>query len=340
MPQNEDLINNESIEEPKVLPEEDSNKVLSPIPEVDNLLMSFNWEQSDEKIKDYKDRFLFDNKYITIGECLEEESDFVNWKYAEKDNIEYLLADYFSNGNIFQVVFEFESKKEVNITELYMNEEKQDIDGIYEYYDFTFSWRENVASFGDSYIEDATDYNFEYEFMDDYYEFDYDEYEVSDIEVFSPTKNVEYDSAYYSEETGIWLVGNTMSNGKPFKIEGIEYLYLEDGYLYFMGSISNSSSKDYYSLELFISIRNKDGATISSYTSDVFVYDKSVNLTRSSNDNLVADRFEVENIIPANGTANFTIQQFDIFNKSISDNINIRSWTVEPHYIYVTVNDY
>lgn len=75
-------------------------------------------------------------------------------------------------------------------------------------------------------------------------------------------------SAYYSEETGIWLIGNTMTNGIPFKIEGIEYLYIEDEYLYFMGKIQNTASKD-YKVNLNVTIRDKYGKIMNSLANRV-----------------------------------------------------------------------
>lgn len=339
LPQNE-AQTNDNIEEPEVLTEKDNNEDLKPNPETDNLLMSLNWELTDEKIKNYKDKYLFDNEYITIGECLEDESDFVSWKYSKKENFEYLFADYFSNGNVFKVVFEFEPEKEVNIIELYLNDEKQDMDGIYEYYDYTFSWRENVASFGDSYVEDTIDYDYEYDY-------EYDEYEVSDIDVFSFTNDVKHDTAYYSEDSGLWLVGNTKTNGKPFEIDGIEHLYIEDGYLYFMGRIRNTSSKD-FSVDLNVTIRSKSGSLLNDYVYSynyVFTYDKSIELTRGEAPGLVLEGkgLTIEYNLPAYDVGYFTVagaRNRYLEDAYIDDYTSIRSWNVEPYYIYVQVVDY
>ena len=166
--------------------------------------------------------------------------------------------------------------------------------------------------------------------------------ESESVDNSQPEIKEEYDSAFYSEETGIWLVGNTTSNGKPFILDGIEELYIEDGYLYFIGRIHNTVNKD-YKVILNVAIKDKDGNLLADVSDNntAFTYKTSKELVRSERGyTLISDDLSLDFYVPANGTAYFTDAEYEGFSPSIDDQIDIRSWNSEPYYIYVTIRDY
>lgn len=157
-----------------------------------------------------------------------------------------------------------------------------------------------------------------------------------------PQIKEEYDSSFYSEDTGIWLVGNTTSNGKPFALDGIEELYIKDGYLYFIGRIRNTGDKD-YKVFLNVTVKDKDGNVLNNVQeyNNPFTYDKTKELVRDEGGNsLVSDGLKLNYTVPVNNSAYFTCYQDIYFGTSIDDRIDIRSWNREPYYIYVTISDY
>lgn len=169
---------------------------------------------------------------------------------------------------------------------------------------------------------------------------------------------------------GIWLVGNTRSNGKPFQVSGIDYLYLEDGFLYFKGVIDNLGSKT-YEIKVRIRLYDQDDRLISDVSSYAFIYDESLKFKRitaptvsfdnifkqwltSQHDNgdWVDDkkipRLIMDYEIPEESSAYFTFASnndiaFDNGSQrpgKIYDAYYMRNTNSEVYYIYITIEDY
>lgn len=248
------------------------------------------------------------------------------------EGVVYVEEQIVQDGETY-VVFSFESEPNVyyfgKVAEL-------NIDMTDNNYYFNIVYNEGDLIDGRQYCEiinwDEYSYNIVYES---------DTSIVGQEDTFTPQIKEEYDSAFYSEETGIWVVGNTTINGKPFKLDGIEYLYIEDGYLYFMGRIANTSSKDYKIL-LNVTIRDKNGNVLNDVLENNFVfnYDTTLGLIRdSSGDSLQADGLKLQYPIPGGSIGYFTSCQA-FYSSKIEDRIDIRRWNSEPYYIYVTIKDY
>lgn len=170
-----------------------------------------------------------------------------------------------------------------------------------------------------------------------------------------------YDSAYYSEDSGIWLVGNTITNGKPFQISGIKYLYLEDGFLYFMGEMVNNGKRS-YKIELNIELYDENEFLIDTITeSDAFIYDDRLDWNRITEpssysynvlyrNSYLATEYEgygveipkLDFVIPGNENSNFTFLSFNQkdYPSRIYDTYDLREINDEIYYIYVTIKSY
>lgn len=198
------------------------------------------------------------------------------------------------------------------------------------------------------------DYEYAYDEWDEWFEQEYgDNWEYSEdiwsedyIEEYTyiPFLNttLDYDASFYDEETGIWLAGHTTSNGKPFILDGFEYITIEDGYLYFGGRMKNTSDKA-YGISLNVSIRDFDGYVLyrNQIESNVFVFESSTELTRNdAASSLTSKDLKLNHAIEGGGVGYFTAYGGFSYDTKINDVINIRSWNSEPYLIYVTVDKY
>jgi len=167
----------------------------------------------------------------------------------------------------------------------------------------------------------------------------------------------DYDAAYYSEDYDMWIIATTTTNGKPFKVTGIDYFYIEDGSIYFMGEITNYGNKD-YEIYLNLDLHNHLCFNIKKYEyGKVFLVNDSYEWERKiASDNIGTylssqeyKRGEPDGLvfkIPANTTAKFT---FSARNDNtggnkckslIFDNLNIRDVKQNIHHLHITVKDY
>ena len=80
-----------------------------------------------------------------------------------------------------------------------------------------------------------------------------------------------YDVAYYDEATGLWVVGYTTVNRRPFELTGYEMLEWEGNDFYFVGKLKNTGRKPYW-VYLTMKFCNEDGKTLRERDMEVGTY--------------------------------------------------------------------
>lgn len=191
-------------------------------------------------------------------------TDFVDGYSDILEGIAYVEKQYEEGGNTY-IVFGFEFEPDIYyIAE--MNGVSYDMSGDNYYFNIIFNPGDEKAGY--QYCEisswDLYDYNTN----------DFNSDSITEVNSEQVGLEVDYDSAYYSEESDIWLLGNTQLNGCPVKITGYERLYLEDGYLYFLGELENEGDK-LINAFLDVKLYSKEGKLINTINKvEAFNYNK------------------------------------------------------------------
>ena len=223
-------------------------------------------------------------------------------------------------------------KEAFTITDIgYLEEIDFTTDDYYDEYD------ELASDEYDEWFEQEYGDNLEY--SEDMWSEDYEE-DYTYIPFLNTT--LDYDASFYDEETGIWLVGNTTSNGKPFILDGFEYISIEDGYLYFTGRMKNTSDKT-FGIRLNVTIRDFDGYVLhrNEFDNNVFVFESSNELARKdASSSLTSNDLKLNYRIKGDSVGYFTANYGFSYDTRINDVVNIRSWNSEPYFIYVTIDKY
>ena len=179
----------------------------------------------------------------------------------------------------------------------------------------------------------------EEEFYDWYYGFGEEGEYDGDADVYTPTCYFpkEYDWSYYDEETGLWVVANTTTNRRPFKMTGVELLEWESKYIHFIGKIKNEGSKTYRGT-VRIYLCDEKGETLKTATksSSFYYLPDGYTINRQG----IGEIEEIESAlfsnwaIPAGEEGIFSINGAGYLGVDVSD------ITQPIHYIYIVLDEY
>lgn len=178
----------------------------------------------------------------------------------------------------------------------------------------------------------------EEEFYNWYYGFGEEGEHDGDADVYTPVCNFPktYDWSYYDEDTGLWVVANTTTNRRPFKMTGIEMLEWEDQYIRFIGRIKNEGSKPYIGI-VRIYLCNEKGETIKTVTEgNAFHYLPDGYTTNRQGSGIIK---EIEEAVFSNRA--IPAGEEGIFGMMNGYNAVYVSDVTQPiHYIYIVLDEY
>lgn len=179
----------------------------------------------------------------------------------------------------------------------------------------------------------------EYDFYNRYYGYEdgagseYEEEDYTPVCYFPK----EYDWSYYDEDTGLWVVANTTTNRRPFKMTGVELLEWESKYIHFIGKIKNEGSKTYAG-SVRIYLCDEKGETLKTATKGSSFYYLPDGYTINGQGLRMIEEIESalfsNRAIPAGEEGIFSINGAGYLGVDVSE------ITQPIHYIYIVLDEY
>ena len=259
-------------------------------------------------------------------------------KYSARTAPNYkVIHQTIGDGKTYYWLMDFDTEEYVVA---YVNDEDE------TYYEGAFFCAERSNVFYEQMLKgfpvvQLVNYNIlsEGEFYDWYYGYGGEGEYGGDADVYTPVCNFPktYDWSYYDEETGLWVVANTTTNRRPFKMTGVEMLEWEGQYIRFIGRIKNEGSKKYQGF-VKICLCNEKGETLKTATqsSSFYYFPDGYTINRQG----IGEIEEIEkrpfsnNVIPAGEEGIFGINSAGYLS------VDVSSITQPICYIYIELDEY